>query len=118
MKSLAGHNPNCRRLWVSFIAESQIARNPRKDVRYLPIEQCEAAFYTSALYRAGGLRPEDRRFFEAERELLGTTSDKDALAATDRGCLTACRFISGGSGCYLTCHNVVIMMGFNMHGLG
>lgn len=62
---------------VSFIAESQIARNPREDVRYVPIEQCEAAFYTSALYRAGGLRPEDRRFFEAVREFLSATSDNE-----------------------------------------
>lgn len=68
---------------MSFIAESQIARNPRADVRYLPIEQCEAAFYTSALYRAGGLRPEDRRFFEAVREFLGATFDMDAAAGCD-----------------------------------
>lgn len=50
---------------VSFIAESQIERNPREGVRYLPIEQCEGAFYVSALYRSGGFRPEDRRFYEA-----------------------------------------------------
>ncbi|CAP44965.1 LysR family transcriptional regulator [Bordetella petrii] len=67
---------------ISFIAQSQIARNPRKDVRYLPIEQCEATFCTSALYHAGGLRPEDRRFFEAVRDFLGTTADGDALADT------------------------------------
>ncbi|VGO08752.1 transcriptional regulator, LysR family [plant metagenome] len=68
---------------MSFIAESQIARNPREGVRYLPIEQCEAEFYTSALYRAGGLRPEDRRFFEAVRAFLGATSDTDAVADAD-----------------------------------
>lgn len=68
---------------VSLIAESQAHQNPRERVRYLPIEQCEAAFYTSALYRAGGLRPEDRRFFEAVREFLGATFDMDAAAGGD-----------------------------------
>lgn len=55
---------------ISFIGESQIVRNPRDGVRFLPIEQCEASFQVSALYRSGGLRPEDRRFFEAVRQCL------------------------------------------------
>lgn len=55
---------------VSFIAESQIARNPRDGVRFLRIEQCEASFQVSAVYRSGGLRPEDRQFFEAVRKCL------------------------------------------------
>lgn len=55
---------------VSFIAESQIALNPREGVCYLPIERCEATFCTSALYRGGGLRPEDRRFFDAVKQFI------------------------------------------------
>lgn len=65
---------------VSFITESQIARNPRADVRYMQIEQCEVEFYTLALYRGGGLRLEDRRFLEAVREFLDTALDDDAVA--------------------------------------
>nr|WP_321272778.1 LysR family transcriptional regulator [Alcaligenes faecalis] len=55
---------------ISFIAQSQIARNPRDGVRFLPIEACEATFQVSAVYRSGGLRPEDRQFFEAVRHFL------------------------------------------------
>ncbi len=55
---------------VSFIAESQARLNPREGVCYLPIEQCEAMFCTSALYHGGGLRPEDRRFFESVRQFI------------------------------------------------
>ncbi|MCK9511609.1 MAG: LysR family transcriptional regulator [Castellaniella sp.] len=68
---------------VSFIAESQIARNPREDVRYLPIDLCEAAFYVSALYRAGGLRPEDRCFFEAVRQFISGSIESDFPLAVD-----------------------------------
>ncbi|QBR39552.1 LysR family transcriptional regulator [Kerstersia gyiorum] len=67
---------------VSFIAESQIARNPRHGVRFLPIEQCESAFYASALYRPGGLRPEDRRFFEVVRAFLGREATTSFNAST------------------------------------
>jgi len=62
---------------VSFIAQSQIARNPRPDVRYLPIDLCEAVFCVSALYRSGGLRPEDRLFFESVRQFLGMETESD-----------------------------------------
>lgn len=62
---------------VSFIAESQIDRNPREDVRYLPIDLCEADFYVSALYPSGGLRPEERRFFEAVRLFNGGEVESD-----------------------------------------
>lgn len=55
---------------ISFIAQSQIARNPRDGVRFLPIEACEATFQVSAAYRSGGFRPEDRQFFEAVRKFL------------------------------------------------
>lgn len=68
---------------VSFIAESQIARNPREDVCYLPIDLCEAAFYVSALYRSGGLRPEDRRFFEAVRQFMGGEIENDLPLSVD-----------------------------------
>ncbi len=68
---------------VSFIAESQIARNPRDEVRYVPIEQCQAAFYTSALYRAGGLRPEDRRFHDAVRQFIGGEVENDLPLSVD-----------------------------------
>lgn len=59
---------------VSFIAQSQIDRNPRDDVRYLSIDQCEAVFQVSALYGPGNLRQEDRRFFNAVRTFLGQSS--------------------------------------------
>lgn len=55
---------------ISFIAESQIARNPRDGVRFLPIAECQSSFKVSAIYRSGGLRPEDRQFFEAVRQFL------------------------------------------------
>lgn len=60
---------------VSFIAESQARLNPRENICYLPIAQSQVAFHSSVLYRAGGLRPEDRRFFEVVREFIGAGPD-------------------------------------------
>lgn len=59
---------------VSFIAQSQAELNRRGGVRYLPIEGCEAVFDVTALYRAGGLRPEDRRFYETVRHFMAQTA--------------------------------------------
>lgn len=68
---------------MSLIAESQIARNPREDVCYLPLDLCEATFCVSALYRSGGLRPEDRRFFDSVQQFIGAEVDSGVPGSND-----------------------------------
>lgn len=64
---------------VSFIAQSQAELNRRSGVRYLPIEPCDAAFEVTALYPAGGLRPQDRRFYDAVRDCMRGGQAADGL---------------------------------------